>query len=149
MAAFARRSPRARLYSLVPRSSQWPSIRTRLSFDFSQAALVSSIFASVGRMSYLSKSKNTSLRLSVARNSLGAGGEVGPVVEGATGDGVIEGEGVVEGAAAEGEPVGGGAEAAVVAGRVGQPPKKKKRGSTGRASSSALPPRFPHRPIPP
>ena len=30
MVALARRSPSARLYSLVPRSSQWPSIRTRL-----------------------------------------------------------------------------------------------------------------------
>src|SRR5258707_10147508 len=139
MAAFARRSPRARLYSLVPRSSQWPSIRTRLSFDFSQAALVSSIFASVGRMSYLSKSKNTSLRLSVARNSLGAGGEVGPVVEGATGDGVIEGEGVVEGAAAEGEPVGGGAEAAVVAGRVGEAPQEKREGETSNGERKGAP----------
>src|ERR1700687_1997069 len=120
MAAFARRSPRARLYSLVPRSSQWPSLRTRLALDFSKAALGASIFASVGRMSYLSKSKNTSLRLSVARNSLGAGGEVGLAVDGATGDGVIDGAGVVDGAAAEGEPVGAGAEGAVVAGRSGQ-----------------------------
>src|SRR5260370_23672968 len=140
MAAFARRAPRARLSSLVPRSSQWPSIRTRLSFDFSQAALVSSIFASVGRMSYLSKSKNTSLRLSVARNSLGAGGEVGPVVEGAAGDGVIEGEGVVEGAAAEGEPVGGGAEAAVVAGGLGWATEKERRVRAARAPGGAAPP---------
>src|ERR1700730_5728905 len=149
MAAFARRSPRARLYSLVPRSSQWPSIRTRLSFDFSQAALVSSIFASGGRMSYLSKSKNTSLRLSVARNSLGAGGEVGLAVDGATGDGVIDGDGVVEGAAAEGvgEPVGAGAEAAVVAGRLGQPTRKRERAITGTASSSALPRRCAISPI--
>src|SRR3984893_16268522 len=149
MAAFARRSPRARLYSLVPRSSQWPSIRTRLSFDFSQAALVSSIFASGGRMSYLSKSKNTSLRLSVARNSLGAGGEVGLAVDGATGDGVIEGDGVVDGAAAEGvgAPVGAGAEAAVVAGRFGQPTRKSERASTGTASSSALPRRCAMSPI--
>src|SRR3984893_5879104 len=108
MAAFARRSPRARLYALGRRSSPWPSIRTRFAFDFSQAALVSSIFASGGRMSYLSKSKNTSLRLSVARNSLGAGGEVGLAVDGATGDGVIDGDGVGGGAGGGGggEPVG-------------------------------------------
>src|SRR5512137_390139 len=98
MVAFARRSPRARLYSLVPRSSQCPSIRTRLSFDFSQAALVSSVLASFGRTSYLSKSKNTSFRLSVARNSLGAGGVALGAVDGATGDGAIPGAGVVEGA---------------------------------------------------
>src|SRR5689334_4391094 len=148
MVAFARRSPRARLYSLVPRSSQWPSIRTRLSFDFSHAALVSRVFASLWRMSYLSKSKNTSFRLSVARNSLGAGGWPG-AVDGATGEGVIEGEGVVDGAAAEGvgAPVGAGAEAAVVAGRFGQPTRKSERASTGTASSSALPRRCAMSPI--
>src|ERR1700730_2648311 len=139
MVAFARRSPRARLYSFVPRSSQWPSIRTRLSFDFSHAALVSRVFASLWRMSYLSKSKNTSFRLSVARNSLGAGGWPG-AVDGATGDGAIEGEGV-------GAPVGAGAEAAVVAGRFGQPTRKSERASTGTASSSALPRRCAMSPI--
>src|SRR5258705_2167986 len=130
MAAFARRSPRARLYSLVPRSSQWPSTRTRLSFDFSQAALVSSVFASVGRMSYLSKSKNTSLRLSVARNSLGAGGVVA-AVDGAAGDGVIDGDGGVEGAAAEGvrEPGRGGAESRGGAGALGAAPQENEQES--------------------
>src|SRR5581483_9143125 len=130
MAALARRSPSARLYSLVPRSSQWPSISTRLSFDFSHAALASRVFASLGRMSYLSKSKKTSFRFSVARNSLGAGG-------------------VVDGAAAEGagDPVGGGAEAAVVAGRFGQPTRKRERASTGTANSSALPRRGAMSPI--
>src|SRR5437899_90687 len=74
MVAFARRSPRARLYSLVPRSSQCPSTRTSMfSCDFSQAALASSIFASVGRMSYLSKSKKTSFRSAIAANSRGTG----------------------------------------------------------------------------
>src|ERR1041385_8906109 len=146
--ALARRSPSARLYSLVPRSSQWPSISTRLSFDFSHVALVSRIFASLARMSYLSKSKNTSFRLSVARNSLGAGGFVGEV-EGATGDGVIDGDGAVDGAAADGdgEPVGGGAEAAVVAGRFGQPTRKRERASTGTGNSSALPRRGAMSPI--
>src|SRR5512146_943568 len=149
MVAFARRSPRARLYSLVPRSSQCPSIRTRLSFDFSQAALVSSVLASFGRRSYLSKSKKMSFRCALAVNSLGAGGVVLGAVEGATGDGVIEGEGAVEGAAAEGlgEPVGGGAEAAVVAGRLGQPTRKRERAITGTASSSALPRRCAMSPI--
>src|SRR5581483_8118598 len=149
MAALARRSPSARLYSLVPRSSQWPSISTRLSFDFSHAALASRVFASLGRMSYLSKSKKTSFRFSVARNSLGAGGVVVPAVGGATGDGVIDGDGVVDGAAAEGagDPVGGGAEAAVVAGRFGQPTRKRERASTGTANSSALPRRGAMSPI--
>src|SRR5690242_3899027 len=148
MVALARRSPSARLYSLVPRSSQWPSMSTRLSFDFSHVALVSRIFASLARMSYLSKSKNTSFRFSVARNSLGAGGVVGEV-DGATGDGVIEGDGAVDGAAADGagEPVGGGAEAAVVAGRFGQPTRKSERASTGTANSSALPRRGAMSPI--
>src|SRR4029077_700919 len=99
-------------------------------------------------MSYLSKSKNTSFRLSVARNSLGGGGWPG-AVDGATGDGVIEGEGVVDGAAAEGvgAPVGAGAEAAVVAGCFGQPTRKSERASTGTASSSALPRRCAMSPI--
>src|ERR1051326_3768506 len=136
--ALARRSPSARLYSLVPRSSQWPSISTRLSFDFSHVALVSRIFASLARMSYLSKSKNTSFRLSVARNSLGAGGFVGEV-EGATGDGVIDGDGAVDGAAADGdgEPVGGGAEAAVVAGGLGAPTSESKGGEKPRSWRAA------------
>ncbi len=100
-------------------------------------------------MSYLSKSKNTSFRFSVARNSLGAGGVVVPAVGGATGDGVIDGDGVVDGAVAEGagEPVGGGAEAAVVAGRFGQPTRKRERASTGTANSSALPRRGAMSPI--
>src|SRR5262245_17017075 len=80
MVAFARRSPRARLYSLVPRSSQWPSISTRFSaFDFSHEALASSVLASSGRTSYLSKSKWMSLRASTAAKSFGEGrGAAGP-----------------------------------------------------------------------
>src|SRR5258705_6722716 len=80
MVAFARRSPRARLYSLVPRLSQCPSISTRFSaFDFSQDALASSVFASSGRMSYLSNSKKTSFKASMAANSFGEGlGAAGP-----------------------------------------------------------------------
>src|SRR5256885_575413 len=46
MVLLARRSPRARLYSAVPRSSQWPSIRTSCSgCSRSQFALVSSVCA--------------------------------------------------------------------------------------------------------
>src|SRR5882672_9989170 len=93
-------------------------------------------------MSYLSKSKKTSFRLSVSRNSLGAGGVVlGAAVAGASGAGVIAPPRVsppVEGAADEGAPVGGGAEAAVVAGRFGHPARKRERTSTG-ATSSAFP----------
>jgi len=65
---------------------------------------------------------------------------LGAAVEGATGDGVIAPPGeVVEGAADDGgAPVGGGAEAAVVAGRFGHPARKRERTSTG-ATSSALP----------
>src|SRR6266849_6079551 len=72
-------------------------------------------------MSYLSKSKKTSFRLSVSRNSLGLGGVVlGAPVAGA------------------GAPLGGGAEAAVVAGRFAHPARKRERTSTG-TTSSALP----------
>src|SRR4030095_4404440 len=72
---FARRSPSARLYSLVPRSSQCPSMRTRLlALDFSHVALPSRVFASSARTSYLSKSKYTSLRFASSENSLGRGG---------------------------------------------------------------------------
>src|SRR4026209_1670929 len=79
-------------------------------------------------MSYLSKSKNTSFRLSVAWNSLGAGGFVGEV-EGATGDGVIDGDGAVDGAAADG---GGGAGGGGGGGRVGG----RRRGAGGRRRRS-------------
>ena len=52
--ASARRSPSARLYSFVPRSSQCPSIRMRaLGFSFSHPALVSRMRASAGRMAQL------------------------------------------------------------------------------------------------
>src|SRR5205823_14745485 len=57
-AAPARRSPRARLYSAVPRSSQYPSIRTSMwGFALSHSALASRIVASSGRIADLSKSK--------------------------------------------------------------------------------------------
>src|SRR5262249_1215353 len=137
MVAFARRSPRARLYSLVPRSSQWPSISTRFSaFDFSHEALASSVLASSGRTSYLSKSKWMSLRASTAAKSFGEGrGAAGPAsgagaagaavlrapaVDGACG--AADGDGGC-GAAARGVGSGAGAAAdvAVVAGFFAQP----------------------------
>src|SRR5215470_7117747 len=72
MAAFARRSPSARLYSGVPRSSQWPSMSSRArGLALSQLALASSVFVSAGRMSYLSKSKLTSLSAEFSPNSRG------------------------------------------------------------------------------
>jgi hypothetical protein len=79
-----------------------------------------------------------SFKLSVAWNSLGIGGVVLGAVAGAAIVGAIEG--AVDGAAAAGagEPVGGGALAAVVAGRFGHPTRKRERTSTGTASS-ALP----------
>src|SRR4029453_9467155 len=129
MVAFARRSPRARLYSLVPRSSQCPSISTRFSaFDFSQEALASSVFASSGRMSYLSNSKWTSFRASMAANSFGEGrGAAGPA-SGAGAAGAALGAADVDGAGCGAVVRGAGAAAgagagvaAVVAGFFAQP----------------------------
>src|SRR5436190_8292621 len=58
-AATARRSPNARLYSAVPRSSQWPSIVTaQLGYFLSTDALASSAawpFASTSALSYSKK----------------------------------------------------------------------------------------------
>jgi len=57
-AARARRSPSAVLYSLVPRSSQCPSMSSScLGFALSHAALASRILASAGRTLERSKSK--------------------------------------------------------------------------------------------
>src|SRR6266851_158130 len=66
MAALARRSPRARLYSLVPRSSQCPSISASWSgWALSHAALASSVLASPERIADESKAKYTGLRASL------------------------------------------------------------------------------------
>ena len=131
MVAFARRSPRARLYSLVPRSSQCPSISTRFSaFDFSQEALASSVFASSGRMSCLSYSKKMSFKASMAANSFGEGlGAAGPASarRGAGAGAAVLGAAGVDGAVARGAGAGAGAGAggaaaeAVVAGFFAQP----------------------------
>src|SRR4029453_7852320 len=119
MVAFARRSPRARLYSLVPRPSQWPSISTRFSaFDLSHEALASSVLESSGRMSYLSNSKWMSFRASTAENSFGEGrGAAGPATGARPGAAVLGAADVdgACGAAARGTGSGAGAGAAVAA----------------------------------
>src|SRR4030095_9433169 len=128
---FARRSPSARLYSLVPRSSQCPSMRTRLlALDFSHVALPSRVFASSARTSYLSKSKYTSLRFALSENSLGRGGAAaGAAAAGAAGAGAMgvgpeelgpegaAGEGAGAGAGGTAGAVGAGAGAAAGGGR--------------------------------
>src|SRR5260370_2599836 len=129
-ADFARRSPSARLYSLVPRSSQWPSIRTRwFALDFSHEAFASRTFASSAPMSYLSKSKWMSFSSATDMNSPGAGRTVaargaGPGVEGGGPPGPVGPAGPDgPGPAAAGGEAGGGADADVVAGRFAQPTK--------------------------
>src|SRR6266542_3077258 len=148
MAALARRSPSARLYSIVPRSSQWPSIRRSWSgFALSQTALWSRILASPGRMTALSKSKCTSASAAFAVYSFGgAGGGVGAAAGGGGGAGGAPGAGGGAtgaggeggGGAAAGGAAGAGAEAAVVAGRFGHPARNSamarhdNRSTTGR-----------------
>src|SRR5438445_8257974 len=95
-------------------------------FDFSQLAFASSVFASPGRMSYLSKSKNTSTSSGTAAKSCTAGRAVllgAGVVVAAVGVSLCTGAGAGGGVAAVvlAEPVGAGAAACVVAGRLAQP----------------------------
>src|SRR6185369_13184631 len=102
-------------------------------FDFSHAAFASSVLASPGRTSYLSKSKLMSFRSAMATNSRGDGraaavagagvaGPVGAAVAGAMGAGAgAAGVGAMACGVEAAEPVGAGAEAAVVAGRFAQP----------------------------
>src|SRR5256886_3330828 len=95
-------------------------------FDFSQLAFASSVFASPGRMSYLSKSKNTSTSSGTAAKSCTAGRAVllgAGVVVAAVGVSLCTGAGAAGGVAAVvlAEPVGAGAAACVVAGRLAQP----------------------------
>src|SRR5688572_5868513 len=62
-AATARRSPRARLYSAVPRSSQCPSIViAHVGYFFRTAAFACSISRPASLTSALSKAKNTGCR---------------------------------------------------------------------------------------
>src|SRR5262245_31268143 len=130
MAALARRSPRARLYSTVPRSSQCPSISTSWpAFALSQLAFSSRTFEASGLMLYRSKSKKMSLTLALTAKSLGAGRAVGAGVAGAAVGAGGGGAGAATmvsltvsctttGAGAAG---GGGADAWVMAGRFAQP----------------------------
>src|SRR6266542_1743651 len=74
---------------------------TSASLLLSHDALPSRIFASPGRMSYLSKSKWMSFRFGFAANSWTGGRDAGVAVDGAG--------------------VGAGADAAVIAGRFAQP----------------------------
>src|SRR5467141_2798624 len=94
-------------------------------FDFSQLAFASSVFASPGRMSYLSKSKNTSASSGTAAKSCTAGRAVllgAGVVVAAVGGALCTGAGAGGVAAVVlAEPVGAGAAACVVAGRLAQP----------------------------
>src|SRR6266849_6515992 len=119
MAALARRSPRARLYSLVPRSSQCPSISASWSgWALSHAALASSVLASPERIADESKAKYTGLRASLSLYS-SAGAGAGGAGAGAAASGAGAGAG---GAGATGAgAAGGGAAATGIMGRLGQP----------------------------
>src|SRR5216684_193210 len=58
LTALARRSPRPRLYSVEPRSSQWPSMVALIDgYFFRKSAVAESEARASGRMSALSKSK--------------------------------------------------------------------------------------------
>src|SRR5215813_4461983 len=149
MVARARRSPSTRLYSFVPRSSQWPSTRTSmLLFERSHAALASSIRAASGRMFDLSKSKWMSFKLAVSAKSFGGAG--GFAASTAGGGGAGAGAGAAAGASWTGAaggggatdcgaPVGAGAEAWESAGRLAQPTTARMLATirTGRRSGSA------------
>src|SRR5262245_28817544 len=120
MAALARRSPKARLYSAVPRSSACPSTRTSSSgWALRYVALASSTFASFGRILDLSKSKKMSFSASLGANSAGrgaAGGGGAGVGAGAGGGAAAGGGGGGGAGAGAGVAAGGGGGAGVGAG---------------------------------
>src|SRR5258708_37594442 len=93
-------------------------------FDFSQLAFASSVFASPGRMSYLSKSKNTSASSGTAAKSCTAGRAVllgAGVVVAAVGGALCTGAGAGGAAAVVlAEPVGAGGAPFRVGGRLGR-----------------------------
>src|SRR5215831_1834077 len=108
---------------------------------------MSSVLVASGRRLYLSKSKNTSLSASTARNSLGSGGVpdgaetaggAGATGVGAGGEGSGAAGGLGGGAATGGGAVGGGTAGVVVAGRFGQPARKRARAMRGRTESTLL-----------
>src|SRR2546425_347146 len=140
MAAWARRSPRARLYSLVPRSSTCPSTSTsRFGLAFSQRACAWRISAASGGRVYLPKWRWMSCTSGTAANSFGAGGEggggAGATGAGATGAGAgawAAGGGAGAGCTA---PVGAGAETCATAGRLAHPPRTIRTIRRGRTAS--------------
>src|SRR5690349_22655353 len=72
LAELARRSPRARLYSRVPRSSAWPStVTVKFGYCFRKPAQRSTVRRASGFRSDLSKSKNTRSPTSEVRISCG------------------------------------------------------------------------------
>src|SRR6267142_6076809 len=83
--ALARRSPRPRLYSVEPRSSQWPSMVTlNRGYFFRKSAVVESAARASRRISALSKSKYAS-RTSLKKSS----SSVGPAGGGGGGGGAF------------------------------------------------------------
>src|ERR671936_2117841 len=119
-AAIARRSPSARLYSAVPRSSQWPSIVTvQVEYFFRIAASASSTPCSARSISALSNSKKAGLSgefrfrsssdaLAIVSSRIGSGGTTGGSATGSRGAGgrvVVVGGG---GGGGVGRAAGGG-----------------------------------------
>src|SRR5262245_59425742 len=85
-AAPARRSPNARLYSAVPRSSQWPSTVTiQLEYFFMSAAASSSVLCPSRLKSALSSSKNTGFNGELRLRSSSDAAEILPVGTGTAG----------------------------------------------------------------
>src|SRR5262249_11738528 len=112
----ARRSPNARLYSALPRSSQWPSIVTaQVGFCFIVPAFSCSTACACSVISELSYSKNTGLSgellfrsSSEADRTLGSRtGSGGTVTGSRTGSGGSGGRVMVDGTPAA-APVGAG-----------------------------------------
>src|SRR5260370_21901593 len=119
-AATARRSPRARLYSAVPRSSQCPSIvMVQLAYFFNSAAFALSVVCPCALTSLLSSSKNSGcsgeLRLMssseaerMASSFTGSGGTIDGSATGSGGAGgrVVELPPVAEGGGGTGRTFG-------------------------------------------
>src|SRR5437762_1474645 len=123
----ARRSPSARLYSGVPRSSQWPSIVTyQVEYFFSAEALALRTAWPSALTSLLSSSKNTGLR---GELRLRSSSEADAMVSSLTGSGGTM-MGSATGSGGAGGRTAGGATAAVVV----------DGGGAGRATGAFLPP---------
>src|SRR2546430_7867056 len=98
------------LYSVVPRSSQCPSISTGVAgFVLSHSAFAARVFASSDRMSYWSKSKKIGFTAAFSVNSFGPGRAAADTVgSGGGGDAAAMGCGVVGGSESAGSSVGPG-----------------------------------------